>query len=155
MARGAPVTVTVSAADVPGDPLWYEFDFDGNGSFDIANATGVAEHTYALAGTYPVNVRVTDGDGGETAGSTTVRVLPILTFAASGSSVSESAGDVAIEARLSDALPVDLVLPLAVSGTAADLARLRRSPATPGDCGGSTVRQRSFGRGRRPAGRVG
>jgi hypothetical protein len=89
----------------------------------VGSFSGLSEGaTVDVAGkTFTISYR--GGDGNDVAaGSTTVRVLPILTFAASGSSVSESAGDVAIEARLSDALPVDLVLRLAVIGTAADPA---------------------------------
>ena len=37
---GEPVTVTVLAQDVVADPLTYQFDFDGNGVFEVTNSSG-------------------------------------------------------------------------------------------------------------------
>lgn len=66
--EGTPVTVTVAATDVAGaaDPLQFAFDFDGDGAFEQSNAGGMAQHVFAAGGLFPVAVRVTDGDGGET-----------------------------------------------------------------------------------------
>lgn len=75
--EGSSVTVTVSASDPAGanDPLSYEFDFDNNGVYEVGPQPGsAASHTYADNGSYPVNVRVTDGDGGEATSSITVVV---------------------------------------------------------------------------------
>ncbi|MEX2140630.1 MAG: PKD domain-containing protein [Pirellulales bacterium] len=64
--EGSPVTITVSASDPAGasDPLTYDFDFDNDGVFELSNSTGSAQHVYTDNGTYSVNTRVTDGDGG-------------------------------------------------------------------------------------------
>ena len=71
------VTVTVSATDPAGanDPLSYEFDFDNNGIYEVGPQSGnSATHTFADNGSYVVNVRVTDGDGGVATSSTTIAV---------------------------------------------------------------------------------
>jgi hypothetical protein len=60
----APLTVQFSAArssDPDGDALTYDWDFDGDGTFD---ATGVsASHTYTALGQYSARLRVSDGKG--------------------------------------------------------------------------------------------
>ncbi len=60
----APLEVTFDAStssDPEGDTITYEWDFDGNGTFD---ATGVtATYTYTELGTYPARLRVTDASG--------------------------------------------------------------------------------------------
>ncbi|MDW8328156.1 MAG: PKD domain-containing protein, partial [Anaerolineales bacterium] len=76
-----PVTVRVSATDPAGanDPLQYEFDCDGDNVYEIGlQAASTAECVYAAAGTYTVNVRVSDGDGGMATGSTTVSIASVL-----------------------------------------------------------------------------
>ncbi|MDP6719931.1 MAG: S8 family serine peptidase, partial [Pirellulaceae bacterium] len=74
---GSSVTVTVSASDPAGayDPLTYSFDFDNNGTFEVTNSSGIAQHTFSSGGIFTVPVRVTDGDGGEDNGSTQITVL--------------------------------------------------------------------------------
>ena len=75
--ENSPVLVTVAATDPASsnDPLMYEFDFDNNGVFEVGPQAGnSATHTFADDGSYLVNVRVTDGDGGEDLSSTTVTV---------------------------------------------------------------------------------
>jgi YD repeat-containing protein len=42
----------------------YEWDFDGNGTYDAAGASATIDHVYPVAGIYAVGMRVTDGDGG-------------------------------------------------------------------------------------------
>ncbi|GAA5508449.1 PKD domain-containing protein [Novipirellula caenicola] len=72
--EGSSVSVSVSATD-PIDPLLYEFDFDNNGVYEVGPITSnSASHVFADDGTYPVNVRVTDGDGGVDTSSTVVTV---------------------------------------------------------------------------------
>src|SRR5690606_186238 len=78
--EGSPVTVSVVASDAAGvnDPLTYEFDFDGDGVFEVSNDSGSAQHTYPDDGTYPVTVRVTDDEGGS---ATTVLDVEVLNVA--------------------------------------------------------------------------
>jgi Ca2+-binding RTX toxin-like protein len=62
---GTLVAVTVTATDPAGasDPLRYEFDFDGDGTYEVTpQASNSATRGIGSNGT--VNVRVTDGDGG-------------------------------------------------------------------------------------------
>ena len=74
---GSPVTVTVSASDAAGivDPLTYLFDFDNNGTFEVSNSSGNAQHTFSSGGIYTIAVRVTDDDGGEADSTTQATVL--------------------------------------------------------------------------------
>jgi PKD repeat protein len=74
--EGRPFQLTVRATDPAGvhDPLAYEFDFDGDGVYEAASATGIVTHTFADDsfpppagdGVYTVGIRVSDGDGGVT-----------------------------------------------------------------------------------------
>ncbi|MEK8226666.1 PKD domain-containing protein [Oerskovia sp. M15] len=60
----APLAVAFDAgtsSDPDGDALTYQWDFDGNGSFDAAGAT--ANHTYTTLGQYNARLRVTDSKG--------------------------------------------------------------------------------------------
>ena len=77
MEEGSPVTVTVNASDPNEDPLTYRFDFDGNGTYEISNNTGEAEHTYGDNGSYEVKIQITDGKDGVTDGSTIVEVANV------------------------------------------------------------------------------
>jgi hypothetical protein len=63
---GSPVAFDASASTAGGSITAYDWDLDGNGSFETATA-GVAtvSTTFAAAGTYGVKVRVTD-DGAQT-----------------------------------------------------------------------------------------
>jgi hypothetical protein len=75
--EGGSATITVDASDPAGlnDPLSYEFDCDNNGSFEVGPQAGnSAACTFGSAGSFPVIVRVTDGDGGEATSSTLVTV---------------------------------------------------------------------------------
>lgn len=75
--EGTPVTVTVAAGDPAGasDTLRYEFDFDNDGVFEVGPQAGnSAAHQFAGHGSFTVNVRVTDEDGGVTTGATAVTV---------------------------------------------------------------------------------
>ena len=74
---GGTATITVNAADLTGgnDTLSYEFDCNDDGIFEIGPQAGnTATCTFATAGSHTVDVRVTDGEGGATLGSTVVLV---------------------------------------------------------------------------------
>ncbi len=66
--EGGSTTVTVTASDPagPADPLAYEFDCDGDGSYDVGPQPGNSTSCLMPDGdaTGMVGVRVSDGDGG-------------------------------------------------------------------------------------------
>ena len=79
--EGSSATVTVTASDPAGaaDPLAYEFDCNGDGSYsdpgDVGPQAGAsASCAFGAEGIRIVNVRVRDGDGGTTTSSTAVTV---------------------------------------------------------------------------------
>lgn len=72
-----PVTITVTAVDVPAAILTYSFDWDQDGVFDVVEqAANVATTGFETPGTYIVGVRVRDDDGASSSGTVTVRVNP-------------------------------------------------------------------------------
>ena len=82
--EGTPFTVTVAAQDAGGaqDVLTYHFDFDNDGTYEISGASASASHVYEDNGDYLVNVKVTDGDGGEVRGESMVTVNNVAPTAA-------------------------------------------------------------------------
>jgi MYXO-CTERM domain-containing protein len=55
------INVTVVASDPDTEALTYGFDFENDGAWEIeSQATASAEHTYPAAGTYTLNVSLTD-----------------------------------------------------------------------------------------------
>lgn len=78
---GAPITVTVQAIDPGNDSLTYSFDWNNDGVYDIVDQTSnVATTILAGSGSFPVVVRVRDGDGGEVTGTITLRVNSRRTY---------------------------------------------------------------------------
>jgi YVTN family beta-propeller protein len=70
--EGTAVVVTASATDAGPDTLTYLFDFDNDGIFEVSQANPSASHTYVADGTYTVQVKAKDDDGGESAVMMTV-----------------------------------------------------------------------------------
>jgi 6-phosphogluconolactonase (cycloisomerase 2 family)/PKD repeat protein len=63
--QGRSVTVTLTATDPAADDvLTYEFDFDNDGRFEASGPTGAMQHVFGDPGTYTVQARVRDDDGG-------------------------------------------------------------------------------------------
>ena len=61
---GIPVNFDATASfDPDGTIVLYELDVDGDGTYDISNATGLFTYTYSIANPYWVQLRVTDNDG--------------------------------------------------------------------------------------------
>jgi hypothetical protein len=77
--EGTGATITVNASDQgPDDVLSYQFDCNNDGQYEVGPQLGnSAVCTFVNQGSYPVNVRVTDGDGGEDTDSTTVVVTNV------------------------------------------------------------------------------
>jgi YD repeat-containing protein len=68
------------SADPDGSIVRYEWDLDGNGSYETATgATSTASRSYASAGTYDVGLRVTDS-GGATATATLPLGVKLRTY---------------------------------------------------------------------------
>jgi PKD repeat protein len=59
-----PLAVTFTATAVAGGAKgiqWYEWDFDGDGTFDVKTAGNTVNHTYTRPGVFSAKVRATDG----------------------------------------------------------------------------------------------
>ncbi len=70
---GEQVDFDASASKDPdGTIAKYEWDLDGNGSYETSTATPAADHVYIFVGTYTVGLRVTDNEG-----KTATTTLPV------------------------------------------------------------------------------
>ncbi len=88
----APLAVTFSVStDEDGDLTSYEWDFDGNGTFDATTTSSPTAYTYETPGTYSVRVRVTD-DFNATASAETTVTVTATTSENGGSSAAASGG---------------------------------------------------------------
>ena len=64
VAPGSPVSFSGTATDPDGAIAKYEWDFDGNGTYDWFSAsTPDTTHSYPADGTFAATLRATDGDG--------------------------------------------------------------------------------------------
>lgn len=82
--QGNSATITVTASDPAGanDPLSYEFDCDNDNAYEIGPQSGnSAACFFGDSGSFTVNVRVSDDDGGQATDSTTVTVEAVDTTA--------------------------------------------------------------------------
>ncbi len=73
----APLEVFLSAdaQDLDGPIVLYEWDFDGDGSFDYSSpSVGPVRHVYSSGGVYNATVKVTDADGNTATDSLTITV---------------------------------------------------------------------------------
>ena len=113
---GSPLLVTIDATDV--DSLLYDFDFDANGVFEQTTASNTASHVYTTSGSYTVNVRVRDDDGGQSSYTTIVSVRPKVSFATSGIVVAEEVGTATFELSLDQPSAQDVSVFVDLSGTA-------------------------------------
>lgn len=69
------VTFHGSGSDLDGDIVLYEWDFDGDGTYDWNSVTeGLATHTYDREGTFTARLRVTDDLGATGFDSVTVTI---------------------------------------------------------------------------------
>lgn len=64
-----------SGVDPDGTIVFYEWDFDGDATYDWFNhANGTASYMYSAAGSYNATIRVTDNDGNQANASETITV---------------------------------------------------------------------------------
>jgi len=87
----APLSTTfaVNASDPDGTIVLYEWDFDGNGTYDASTTTSPISHTYTGAGSYTAKVRITDDQGAQATGYAAITV----TEPAGGSGVQSPDGN--------------------------------------------------------------
>ncbi|MBI4652249.1 PKD domain-containing protein [Candidatus Desantisbacteria bacterium] len=73
----APLTVnfTANASDPDGSIAKYEWDLDGNGTFESNTAINTAQYTYTIASTYNARVQVTDNNGATAIATVIINVL--------------------------------------------------------------------------------
>jgi len=103
------VQMTGSGTDQDGSIVLYEWDFDGNGTYDWSSTTtGNTSHTYTTEGTYQAVFKVTDNEG------LTATAMTITTVVKAGPKGSPTA--------TASATPTSGAAPLTVnfSGTATD-----------------------------------
>jgi PKD repeat protein len=63
-----------TSTDSDGEVMQYEWDFDGDGSFDGYGSDATISHTYTTPGIFSVRMRVTDDAGAQTSAQSTVTV---------------------------------------------------------------------------------
>ncbi len=82
-----------NSSDPDGSIVKYEWDLDGNGTFETETGTeAVAVHSFPAAGSYDVRMRVTDSSGNKSTALRTVTVTnraPTSSFTATPSSVNK------------------------------------------------------------------
>ena len=72
---GQPVTFDAAGStDSDGQIASYEWDFDGDGTFEESTTTAQIQHTFDSSGDYDVTLKVTDDDGATDAATQTVTV---------------------------------------------------------------------------------
>ncbi|MDD5771967.1 MAG: PKD domain-containing protein [bacterium] len=77
---GFPLTInfTANAVDYDGSITLYEWDFDGNGTYDLTNNNvNTAIYIYGSSGTYHPKVRVTDNNGSKVSDSKIITVTSL------------------------------------------------------------------------------
>lgn len=81
------VTVHASASDPDGSIATLALDLDGDGAFDVTEATGdlSVDHVFETAGTYTLRAIATDDDGASGEATATVTVVETANEAPSGS----------------------------------------------------------------------
>ncbi len=99
----APLSVSLngSGSDQDGSLIRYEWDYDGDGTYDwFSTATGVTYFTYKTAGTYDAVIRVTDNDGLTATATRTITVEETQNPPMATASASISKGSVPLTVTL-------------------------------------------------------
>lgn len=65
-----------ASSDPDGHIVRYDWDLDGNGSFEVSGTSALAEYAYPQPGTFTINLVVTDEVGGQNSISRQIIVLP-------------------------------------------------------------------------------
>ena len=98
-----PITFDASTSTDPDDAIVsYDWDFDGDGTFDATTAGATTTHTYATPGARLAVVRVTDASGAQSVASLSVNVANLAPSASFAAPALADAGDsVALDASAS------------------------------------------------------
>ncbi len=126
---GEPITVTVTANDVPADQLTYTFSSVAHST--VENNTGVAQLVFPNPGIYPVAVTVRDNSTGLAEKWIALQVgepspvLPEISFATEGVSVEEGQARW-VTLTLAQPIPYPVAVPLEISGSPVFEADYRR-----------------------------
>ena len=103
--EGSSATIDVKASDPAGasDPLSFEYDCDNDLAYEIGPQPGdTSACSFQDNGSYQVNVRVDDGDGGQTTGSTLVEVTNVAPSVEATGSVTDENGHATVSGSISD-----------------------------------------------------
>ena len=83
-----------TGSDPDGTIILFEWDFDGDGTYDWSSPTsGHATHTYNIAGAYVAMLRVTDNDGATDKDIAIITVTELYTDLLKNSGFEDGAGD--------------------------------------------------------------
>jgi PKD repeat protein len=75
--EGSPLTLSVKATDPGNDLLFYDFDWNDDGKFDVRDQPADVSHTWPNQGEFRVNIRVRDKDGGQALATADVLVYNV------------------------------------------------------------------------------
>ncbi len=134
---GVPVTFDARASrPAPGRTIVrYEWDFDGDGIFEVSTADPVVQHTFTAVGEVKVTLKVTDDQGISATITKTVRVLEIRARVVRSISTPEAA------VGLTFRVTIEIQLGIAVNGLGLDEDLPPGFEVTPIDTAGATFKR--------------
>ena len=91
--EGQSITLTASVTEAPADTLTFEWDLDGDGSYDDADGT-TTTISFTDNGNFTVSVKATDEHGGSSTDSASVTVNNAIPVVNAGSDQTMNEGDV-------------------------------------------------------------
>jgi len=127
--EGAPVTLTVSAADPDGAPLTYAFDFESDGIVDTAGPDAAVDHIYGDDFTGFAAVRVSDGSLSVTA----TTPVPVANAAPTVRATARQVGQIDLTLRIAGEKWHEVAMTIFEDGIPWNITRLTRLPGSPDD----------------------
>jgi len=132
----APVAVTLGGTVVGGGPIrLYEWDFEGDGSFDYSSpTTATVSHSYQAGGIFGPTLRVTDDAGQSSADSIAIEVDVTATLAIPTDTFLPDSGETAtVRTTLSGTVPVRIRIRDSAGATVRGLVNGTRGAGTYND----------------------